>query len=152
VERENLVMANIFENEADESPTTVIRKTMKVSIDDSGIPVVSFATNRGKGSGAQTMPVTQFAEYVTAMEEIASSGIPEEAESNLSAAESLRQTVRCEDGIVSFRVRSGKGSKPAKVPTEALSGVAKLLRKTVAQVEAAGLSLAPAAETASVAE
>ena len=40
--------SNIFESESDESPTTTIRKTMKVSLDDGGIPVVSFATKRGK--------------------------------------------------------------------------------------------------------
>jgi len=44
-------MANIFNTESDESPLTVIRQTMAVSVDDNGTPVVSFATNRGKGSG-----------------------------------------------------------------------------------------------------
>lgn len=118
---------------------------MSVSTDDDGTPVVSFATNRGKGSGAQVMPVSEFGDYVSALEEIASSGIPEASEVQLSAAESLRQTAKNEDGIVSFRVRSGKGAKPAKVPAADLNEVATLLRSTVDAVTAAGLKLAPPA-------
>jgi hypothetical protein len=138
---------NIFESEHTESPIQTIRQTMQVSTNDDGIPVVSFATNRGKGSGAQVMPVSQFGDYVTALEEIAKSGIPEASEVQLSAAESLRQTAKNEDGIVSFRVRSGKGAKPAKVPAADLTEVAALLRGTVKAVTAAGKKLvkAPAA-------
>lgn len=143
---------SIFENEHTESAIQTIRGTMSVSTDDNGIPVVSFATNRGKGSGAQVMPVAEFADYVTALEEIAASGIPEAAENNLSAAESLRQTAKNEDGIVSFRVRSGKGAKPAKVPVADLTDVAALLRGTVKAVTAAGAKLAKAPATAPAAE
>ena len=139
---------SIFETENTESAIQTIRSTMQVSTDDSGTPVVSFATNRGKGSGAQVMPVDQFGDYVTALEEIASSGIPEASDIQLSAAESLRATVKMEDGIVSFRVRSGKGAKPAKVSADDLAEVVSLLRGTVKAVTAAGrkLSKASAAE------
>jgi hypothetical protein len=141
-------MTNIFESEHNESSIQTIRQTMSVSTDDAGNPVVSFATNRGKGSGAQVMPVNEFGDYVTALEEIAKSGIPEASEVQLSAAESLRQTAKCEDGIVSFRVRSGKGAKPAKVASGDLSEVAALLRSTVEAVTAAGAKLAPEAPEA----
>jgi len=139
---------SIFESENDESAIQTIRQTMSVSTDDDGLPIVSFATNRGKGSGAQSMPVAQFDEYVTALEEIAASGIPEASEVTLSAAESLRQTIRQEDGVISFRVRSGKGAKPAKVPASDLSEVATLLRSTVKAVSAAGKKLAKAEKSA----
>jgi hypothetical protein len=139
---------SIFASENDESPIQTIRQTMSVSTNDDGVAVVSFATNRGKGSGAQVMPVDQFGDYVTALEEIAESGIPEASEQTLSAAESLRQTVKQEDGIVSFRVRSGKGAKPAKVPAGDLTEVAALLRGSVDAVTAAGLKLAPPAPAA----
>ena len=134
-------MQNIFSNETDESPTTVIKQTMSVSLDTEGTPVVSFATNRGKGSGAQTMPVSEFREYVSALADIASNGIPEIAEEQLSAAESLRRTITNSDGIVSFRVRSGKGAKPAKVPVGQLTEVAELLSSTVDAVEKAGKAI-----------
>ena len=132
---------SIFHSEADESPTTVIKQTMSVSLDSEGVPVVSFATNRGKGSGAQTMPVTQFREYVETLSDIASNGIPEEAEEQLTAAESVRRTIAMKDGIVSFRVRSGKGAKPAKVPSSDLGDVVSLLASTVDAVEKAGKSI-----------
>ena len=132
---------SIFHNEADESPTTVIKQTMSVSLDTEGTPVVSFATNRGKGSGAQTMPVTEFREYVETLSDIASNGIPEEAQEELSAAESVRRTIANKDGVISFRVRSGKGAKPAKVPSGQLKAVVDLLASTVDAVEKAGKSI-----------
>jgi hypothetical protein len=138
--------SNIFENEHSESAIQTIRQTMSVSTNDDGVPVVSFATNRGKGSGAQTMPVSEFGDYVSALEEIASAGIPEASEQTLSAAESLRQTIKQEDGVISFRVRSGKGAKPAKVPASDLTEVAALLRSTVKAVRAAGKKLNQPAE------
>ena len=55
---------NIFSSDHNESPAQVIRQTMSVSIDDNGNPMVSFATNRGKGSGAQVLPVEQYRDYV----------------------------------------------------------------------------------------
>ena len=132
---------NIFDSEHNDSAIQTIRQTMSVSTDDNGVPVVSFATNRGKGSGAQTLPVSEFGDYVTALEEIAASGIPEASERTLTAAESLRQTIRQEDGIISFRVRSGKGAKPAKVSRDDLGDVAALLRSTVKAVTAAAKKL-----------
>ena len=49
--------ANIFVDETTEDVIDVIKQTMSVSKSDDGVPVVSFATNRGKGSGAQQLPV-----------------------------------------------------------------------------------------------
>ena len=133
---------SIFHSESDESPCTVVKQTMSVSLNDDGEAVVSFATNRGKGSGAQTMPVGEFREYVETLSDIAANGIPEEAEEQISAAESVRRTIAMKDGIVSFRVRSGKGAKPAKVPSSDLGDVVSLLASTVDAVEKAGKSLA----------
>ena len=132
---------NIFQNEHSESAVQVIRSTMSVSVDDDGQSIVSFAMNRGKGSGAQSMPVDEFRDYVAALSDVAENGIPEQDEEQLSAAESLRRTIRNKDGVISFRVRSGKGAKPAKVNASDLSEVASLLASTVDAVEAAGKSL-----------
>lgn len=136
-------MANIFNNEHDESPLTVIRQTMSVSLADDGTPVVSFATNRGKGSGAQTMPIDQFDAYVATLEGYVADGIPEGTpEENLTAAESVQRTIKVDDGVISFRVRSGKGAKPAKIPAGDFAETVKLLRSTVPAVVQAGESLA----------
>jgi len=132
---------NIFASDHTESPAQVIRQTMSVSVDDDGTPQVSFATNRGKGSGAQVLPVDQYRDYVMALEGYSENGIPEAEDENLSAAETVRRTIRQDDGQISFRVRSGKGSKPAKLGTEDFSEVVDLLRSTVDAVENAGLKL-----------
>ena len=133
-------MANIFENEVNESAIQTIKETMKVFAADDGTPMVSFATNRGKGSGAQVMSVAQFGDYVEAVSHYAQNGIEDiPTQDNLSPAETVHQTISMDDdGIVSFRVRSGKGAKPAKVSHGDFAEVAELLGSTVDAVEAAG--------------
>ena len=138
---------NIFANEHNESPAQTIRQTMAVSLSDSGEPVISFATNRGKGSGAQVLPVSEYREYVETLEGYSKDGIPETGEEELlSASETVRRTIKQDDGMISFRVRSGKGAKPAKLDAADFGEVVELLRGTVDAVERAGLSLAPAAD------
>ncbi len=133
---------NIFENEKSQSAVQTIRETMSVSLDDNGTPTVSFAMNRGKGSGAQTMAVSEFAEYTETLEYFASNGIDEIPSENLSPAETVRHTIGLdEDGIVSFRVKSGKGAKPAKVAMNEFAEVTSLLRSTVEAVEGAAEKL-----------
>jgi len=136
----NGVVMNIFGND-NESPAAILRQTMSVSLTDDGIPVVSFATNRGKGSGSQVIPVAEFSEYVSTLEDILESGIPEDADEDLSAGEMVRRTIRQDDGVISFRVRGGKGAKPAKVSTDNFAEVVELLRSTVDAVEGACESL-----------
>ena len=133
---------NIFASEHNESPATTIRHTMAVSLDGNGGPIVSFATNRGKGSGAQALPVAEYREYIETLESYVEAGIPEEAEQEqLSACETLRRTIKSEDGVISFRVRSGKGAKPAKLPAGDFTEVVELLRSTLDAVEGAAASL-----------
>ena len=134
-------MQSIFSNEHNESPAAILRQTMSVSLNEAGIPVVSFAVNRGKGSGSQVIPVAEFSEYVAALEDIADSGLPEDDDETLSAAEMVRRTIRQDDGVISFRVRGGKGAKPAKVNADDFSEVGELLRSTVDAVEGASSSL-----------
>ena len=102
-----IVMQSIFSSEHSLSPAAILRQTMSVSVSEDGTPMVSFAVNRGKGSGSQTMPVSEFADYVSALEDALSNGISEESEDNLSAADMLRKTIQQGNGIVSFRVRGG---------------------------------------------
>jgi len=134
-------MTNIFADSHDESPIATIKRTMSVSLSDDGVPMVSFATNRGKGSGAQSMPIAEFADYVSALEAIVESGIPEEESRTYTAAEMVQRTISQKDGVISFRVRDGKGSKPAKIPTDSFSETVELLRSTVDAVKSAGDTL-----------
>ncbi len=136
----------IFESDNSESPIQTIRQTMSVSLSDEGTAQVSFATNRGKGSGAQVLAVDDFAEVVSTLQSYADSGIEEREEEQLSPADTIRRTIRIEDGVVSFRTRSGKGAKPAKIPAGQFAEVCELLTGTLSAVQAAGQSLAPADE------
>ena len=131
----------IFENDNEESASQTVRQTMSVANDDAGTPVVSFATNRGKGSGSQSVPTADFGEVVELLQEYAENGIPETAAETLSAADSIRKTISVKDGIVSFRVRSGKGSKPAKIPAGEFAAVVELLASTSDAVAAAAVKL-----------
>jgi hypothetical protein len=135
-------MSNIFHNDSSENPLTLIRQTLKVLPDDDGQVVATFTTNRGKGSGAQVLPFAQFREAVQVLKEAASNGIPEIPEQeNLPAAEVIRRTIQIEDGMVSFRVKSGKGAKPARISVADFQQVVELLASTVDAVESAGKSL-----------
>ncbi len=137
----------IFSSENTESPIQTIRQTMSVSLSEDGEAQVNFATNRGKGSGSQTISVDDYAEVVSTLQELSDSGIEEREEETLSPAETIRRTIRVEDGMVSFRTRSGKGAKPAKIPLSQFAEVCELLSSTVPAVEAAGGSLtAPEAD------
>ena len=138
----------IFASENNESPLQTIRQTMQVSLDDSGNPSVSFATNRGKGSGAQSMSVADFRDAVDCLQYYVDNGIQESDAPTLSPAETIRQTISLSEGEVTFRTRSGKGSKPAKIPLAQFEEVVALLSGTVAAVEAAGGSLSPAEDVA----
>ena len=100
-------MANIFVDETTEDVVDTIKQTMSVSADEDGDISVSFATNRGKGSGAQKLSVDEFDEYVAALEEVVDNGIQEIPEDDLSPAEMVRDTIRNVDGMITFRVRGG---------------------------------------------
>jgi len=132
-------MANIFTTETTESAVATIKQTMQVFSED-GVAYVSFATNKGKGSGAQVIPVSEFADCVAALHEISTNGLPE-VEEEISTPESIRRTAAASDGVVSFRVRSGKGAKPAKIASDELADVVKLLQGTVKAVEKAAKDL-----------
>lgn len=134
-------MQSIFSNEHNESPVAILRQTMSVSLNDDGIPVVSFAVNRGKGSGSQVVPVAEFAEYISVLESVVESGLPEDNDEHLTAAEMVRRTIRQDEGVISFRVRGGKGAKPAKVAASDFAEVIELLRSTVDAVEQASDAL-----------
>jgi hypothetical protein len=140
--------ANIFESEVNEDVITTIKQTMNVSLSEDGEAIVSFATNRGKGSGAQQMRATDFPEYVSTLEHYAGEGIEELPEEDLNPSETVRSTIRQSDGIVSFRVRSGKGAKPAKIPSGDFSEVVSLLRSTVEPVMGAASRLQLASDEA----
>ena len=97
---------------------------------------VSFITNRGKGSGAQSIPVSELADAVAALREIAENGITDQGESGrIPAAQMIRQTADIEEGFITFRVSGGKGSKPARIPANEFSAWVSNLENTVPVIQ-----------------
>jgi hypothetical protein len=136
----------IFANENNESAIQIVRSTMQVSLNDDGEAIVSFATNRGKGSGAQSMSVAHFRDAIETLEFYADNGI-EDSATDLSPAETIRQTISVDEGEVTFRTRSGKGAKPAKIPASQFAEVIALLAGTIDAVEGAAESLTGSNDT-----
>tara|TARA_X000000950_G_C13885710_1_gene648734 strand:+ start:2029 stop:2454 length:426 start_codon:yes stop_codon:yes gene_type:complete len=118
---------SIFNNSRVLSATEIVKETLSFIIDEKGNLAVSFATNKGKGTGAQVVPVEQFSEYIDALTELRDNGINEKVEEELSPAEMVKATALNRDGVISFRVKSGKGAKPARIPTDQFSEVVNLL-------------------------
>ena len=113
-------MSAIFAAESTDNPVALIKQTLSVKPDDDGKIMVTFTTNRGKGSGAQVMPYTEFREAVSVLINAAKNGIPEIAEDdNLPASEVVRRTLTLDD----------------------FQAVVDLLSSTVDAVESAGKSL-----------
>ena len=99
-----------------------------------------------RGLAVRPSHVSEYQEVVETLVDYAENGIPEGEAEEYSPAETIRRTIRVEDGLVSFRTRSGKGSKPAKIPAAQFAEVAQLLASTMAPVAAAGEQLSPATE------
>ena len=135
---------SIFITESDENVCKVVKQTMGVGKDEAGQTVVSFATNRGKGSGAQIIPAGEYPEVVGLLRNYADNGFPEGVaeDENLPAAEVIRRTVSIEDGIVSFRTRNGKGAKPTKIPLDQFAEMVELLEGTAGAIAKAAAKLA----------
>ena len=118
---------SIFNNSRVLSATEIVKETLSFIIDDAGNLAVSFATNKGKGTGAQVVSVDQFSDYIDALTELRDNGINEKVEEELSPAEMVKATAINRDGVISFRVKSGKGAKPARIPSDQFSEVVDLL-------------------------
>ena len=110
--------------------------------DESGEICVKIAFNKGKGTGAQMVPVDEYRDYVDAIGELADSGIPEAEEDNWTAAETVSRTARMDsDGRVCFRVKGAPPPPPAKIPSSELSEIHTLLDSVIDRVDTAAESM-----------
>jgi hypothetical protein len=97
---------------------------------------VSFITNRGKGSGCQSIPVSELSDAVSALREIADNGITDGDESaRIPAGKMIRQTAEYDEGFITFRVSGGKGSKPARIPVSEFPKWVETLERTVPVIQ-----------------
>lgn len=122
---------------------TIARESLEVGLNDAGIPVVRFALARGKGTGQQEVPVTEFPAFLDALGDYAEQGITEAAVRQLSPVDMLHATINLnEDGEIAFRVGGGKGSKPTRLNPAALPGVVSFLRDVMPQITKAAEGIA----------
>jgi hypothetical protein len=102
--------------------------------------VIEFSVNEGKGTGRQTIPASEFKDYVGVLQGIIDAGFrePEGADrtayvpTNVIAAQSFKMVAKGEGGdrnLVSVRSTSGKGAKPMMVPRQQFAQVVAALRQ-----------------------
>jgi hypothetical protein len=116
------------------SATQYLQETMEFGQNEEGVMVVSFALCGGKGTSRQTVPLDQFESFVGEFTRLSNEGI-DRVESARTASEQLRQSVAInDDGLVQFRVGSGKGVKPTHFSPTEFAEVATLLNKCVALI------------------
>lgn len=108
---------SVFDSGVTENVVAKVKSTLGVRPSDEGEMMVEFVTNMGKGSGTQRLPHSELHDALTALSEICENGIPQRGGGeNIPAAQVIRDTISIEDGVVSFRVKNGKGAKPARIP------------------------------------
>jgi len=123
--------------------------------------VVEFTVNGGKGTGRQSIPASEFTQYLDSLQEIVNSGYEVSSGEDRSqytpthvyAAESFKMVrpkheVMKSDGsyrsvvipgseptIVSVRCTGGKGAKPMLIPRDEFPGIIEALRNVDANME-----------------
>jgi hypothetical protein len=137
-------MASIFNKTQIDTVSNNIRQTMGVEMSaEIGAPVVTLAFNKGKGSGTQTIPTSEYSEVVSLLDEMITEGVPESSAPQ-SVIDVMRQTATIENGCLTFRLRNGKGSKPVKIPLNEAREVLATLREAEGAVSNAEMMLTPA--------
>ena len=130
-------MAKLFVSAVNASALATARESIEVGLNDDGVAVVRFALARGKGTGAQEIPVADLPAFIEAFAGYAENGINKSAKS-LSPVDMLHATIsNTEDDRISFRVGTGKGAKPTNLAPEEMGAVVAFLREVTPQVQAA---------------
>lgn len=134
-------MAKLFASTVNTSALAVARDTIEVGLNDDGVPVVRFALARGKGTGAQEVPVADLPAFIEALSGYAVNGINKSAKV-FSPVDMLHATIAYnEDDRVQFRCGSGKGAKPTHLAAEEMVEVVAFLREVAPAVEKAAKSV-----------
>lgn len=130
-------MAKLFVNTAAASALATARDSIEVGMSDAGVPVVRFALARGKGTGAQEVPVADLAAFIEALDGYAKNGLNRSAKA-LSTVDMLHATISMnEDDRIAFRVGTGKGAKPTHLAPDELQGIVSFLQEVLPTVQAA---------------
>ena len=130
-------MAKLFVNTTAASALATARDSIEVGLNDAGVPVVRFALARGKGTGAQEVPVADLAAFIEALDGYAKNGLNRTAKA-LSTVDMLHATISMnDDDRIAFRIGTGKGAKPTHLAPEELPGIVTFLTEVLPTVQAA---------------
>lgn len=134
-------MAKLFINNSVASALQTARDSIEVGLNDDGVSVVRVAFARGKGTGAQEIPVADLPAVIDALAGYADNGINKSAKI-FSAVDMLHATITMnEDDRVTFRVGSGKGAKPTNLAPNELGDIVAFLRETLPAIQKAAKGL-----------
>lgn len=131
----------LFAVSVNQSAVSVARESIEVGMNDDGVTVVRVAFARGKGTGAQEIPVSDLPEIIDALAHYTEHGINKSAKA-LSCTDMLHATIGLNDeSRVSFRVGTGKGAKPTNLAPTEMSDVVAFLRDVLPTVQKAAKNL-----------
>jgi hypothetical protein len=134
-------MAKLFAASVNTSAVATARESIEVGLNDDGVPVVKFALARGKGTGAQEVPVADLPAFIEALSGYATNGINKSAKA-FSPVDMLHATIGYnEDDRVSFRVGTGKGAKPTHLAQDEMSGIVAFLNEVLPAIQKAAKSV-----------
>jgi hypothetical protein len=98
-----------------------LHETAQIARDDSnGELVFAFSANSERGAGGQVIPVDQVPAVLEYLNDVAANGIPD-ADGGVLAT--VRNSIKIEDGYISFRTTDGQGAKPMKITVGAFPQV-----------------------------
>jgi hypothetical protein len=98
-----------------------LHETAQIARDDSnGELVFAFSANSERGAGGQVIPVDQVPAVLEYLNDVAANGIPD---SDGGVLATVRNSIKIEDGYISFRTTDGQGAKPMKITVGAFPQV-----------------------------
>jgi hypothetical protein len=118
------------------STLDIVRRTIEVSDTEDGDVVVSFHTARGRGTSPVTLAASEYDELVSALSFYVENGVNRSDETR-SPADMVRETISIDDGVVSFRTRAGRGSRPTRINESEFAAVVALLADSSESIQEA---------------
>ena len=85
-------MAKLFVDTTVASALATARESIEVGVNEDGVTVVKFALARGKGTGAQEIPVAELGAFIEALQGYADNGLSRSAKT-FCAVDMLHATI-----------------------------------------------------------
>jgi len=104
-----------------------LHESSQIGRDDAtGELVFAFAANSERGAGGQVVPVSEVPAVIEYLNDVAANGIPDSDGGTLAT---IRNSIKVEDGYISFRTTAGQGAKPMKIAVSAFADVVNEVAK-----------------------